>query len=535
MTATAGPTATVFNQQLAPHEARGRIPPSLKKIVIVGGGTAGWMTAMILAPLIARGVQVQLVESPAVGIIGVGEGSTPWLRGFFDSLGIEESEWMPACNATYKCGITFDGWSTRPGFESYFHPFASMLDNLTLTQFVHNCQARVNGEDVEAHPNRFFIASHLARRRLAPKPARNFPFDIWYGYHFDAVLVGEFLHRKAAERGVQYRACHLTGARLDERGDIAAVTTAEGEEIGGDFFIDCTGFAGMLIQKALGTPFVSYADNLFNDAAVAMPTPMGDSIPCETVSKAMKHGWAWEIPLTNRYGNGYVYSSAFCSADEAERELRGMLGLLDSDVPARHLKMRIGRVTKHWSRNCAAVGLSQGFIEPLEATALLFIQRTAQGLLESIESGDLSEKAQERFNAKVNEHFEGTRDYIVTHYKTNSRTDTEYWRANNANPNISEALKELYATWMSGRSIAPDVGRQRLGKGYPIFSWYCILAGMGIFPAREGLRPANGHGYDVAEIDNLLERSSLNFPEQKDVLQKIPSRPREKSLQIYFW
>jgi hypothetical protein len=535
MTATAGPTATVFNQQLGRHEARGRVPASLKKIVIVGGGTAGWMTAMILAPLVARGVRVQLVESPAVGIIGVGEGSTPWLRGFFDSLGIEESEWMPACNATYKCGITFEGWSTRPGFASYFHPFASMLDNLTLTQFVHNCQARVNGEDVEAHPDRFFIASHLAKKRLAPKPARSFPFDVWYGYHFDAVLVGEFLHRKAVERGVQYRACHLTGAKLNERGDIATVTTGEGEEIAGDFFIDCTGFAGMLIQRALGTAFVSYADNLFNDAAVAMPTPMGDSIPCQTISRAMKHGWAWEIPLTNRFGNGYVYSSASCSADEAERELREMLGLLDSEVQARHLKMRIGRVTRHWNRNCVAVGLSQGFIEPLEATALLFIQRTAQGVLEAIEAGDLSEKAQDKFNAKVNEHFEGTRDYIVTHYKTNSRTDTEYWRANNANPNISEALKELYAMWMSGRSIAPDVGRQRLGKGYPIFSWYCILAGMGIFPAQDKLRPANGRGYDVAEIDNLLERSTMNFPAQKDVLERIPAKPREKSLQIYFW
>jgi len=267
-----------------------------------------------------------------------------------------------------------------------------------------------------------------------------------------------------------------------------------------------------------------------------MPTPIGDSIPCQTISKAMKHGWAWEIPLTNRFGNGYVYSSAFCSADEAERELREMLGTLDSDVPARHLKMKIGRVTRHWNRNCLAVGLSQGFIEPLEATALLFIQRTVQAFLECVEAGDLSERVQEKFNAKVNEHFEGTRDYIVTHYKTNSRTDTEYWRANNANPNISEALKELYAIWMSGKSIAPDVGRQRIGKGYPIFSWYCILAGMGIFPPQDRLRPSNGTAhYDVEEIGNMLDRSALNFPEQKDILKRIPAKPREKSLQIYFW
>src|SRR6185436_614646 len=166
----------------------------------------------------------------------------------------------------------------------------------------------------------------------------------------------------------------------------------------------------------------------------------------------------------------------------------------------------------------------------------LFIQRTAQGLLECIEAGDLSEAAQERFNAKVNEHFEGTRDYIVTHYKTNSRTDTEYWRANNANPHISDGLKELYAIWMAGKSIAADVGRQRIGKGYPIFSWYCILAGMGIFPPPGALRRPNGSAhYDVEEIQNMLERSAENFPRQSDVLARIPAKPREKSLQIYFW
>src|SRR5258707_11188336 len=171
-------TATVYNR--TPEESMRRqsrqsaLPPTLRRILIVGGGTAGWMTALILArSLIEQGVEITVVESPAVGIIGVGEGSTPWLRGFFDSLGIEESEWMPECHATYKCGITFDGWSTKPGFGRYFHPFASMLDNLTMTQFVHNVDARINGADVHAHPYRFFIASRLARGRLAPKAAEH--------------------------------------------------------------------------------------------------------------------------------------------------------------------------------------------------------------------------------------------------------------------------------------------------------------------------------------------------------------------------
>jgi len=535
-------TATLYNNTAADAarepKRRSALPPAVRRIVVVGGGSAGWMTALILArSLIEQGVEITVVESPAVGIIGVGEGSTPWLRGFFDSLGIEESEWMPECHATYKCGITFAGWSTKPGFERYFHPFASMLDNLTMTQFVHNVDARINGTEVYAHPDRFFIASRLAAKHLAPKPAEHFPFDIWHGYHFDSVLLGQYLHKKALQRGVRYLTAHVTHANLDEHGAIASLGAREGPAIAGDLFVDCTGFAGLLITQALKTPFVSFAENLFNDAAIAMPTPIGDTVPSETVSTAMKHGWAWKIPLTQRFGNGYVYSTQFCTPDEAEAELREHLGLLDSDTPARHLKMRIGRVTKHWNKNCLAVGLSQGFIEPLEATALLFIQQTAAVFVEFLEQGDLSEAAHDRFNARVNEHFEGTRDYIVTHYKTNSRTDTDYWRANAANLRLSEPLKQLLSLWMSGKGIAPPVRQQALGKGYPVFSWYSIMAGMGIFPDAATLHaPAAAEStYRLTAIDNLLDRSELNYRDHREVLRNIPPRRTTDSLQIYFW
>jgi tryptophan 6-halogenase len=537
---TAVPTATLFNQSYRPptgsHPGRG--PAAVQRIVIVGGGSAGWMTALVLArAFIERGVEITVLESPQVPIIGVGEGSTPWLRGFFDSLGIEESEWMPACHATYKCGITFSGWSTKPGFGSYFHPFASMLDNLTMSQFVHNVEARVNGASLYAHPDRFFIAARLAARRLAPKPRESFPFDIWHGYHFDATLLGRFLHKKALERGVRYKSCHVTHATLRADGAIASVATLEGEAISADLFVDCTGFAGLLIDKALRTPFVSFDSNLFNDAAVALPSPIDGPIPSETVSTALKHGWAWKIPLTSRYGNGYVYSTQFCSADAAETELRQHLGLLDVDVPARHLKMKIGRVTQHWNRNCLAIGLSGGFIEPLEATALLFIQQTAASFVEFLERGDLGEAAHEQFNRQVNEHFEGTRDYIVTHYKTNSRQDTEYWRANAANRNLSDDLKRLYSSWMTGKSIAAGVAQQVIGKGYPVFSWYSIMAGMGIFPDESDLRaptPLEAR-YSMAEIDNLLDRSAVNYPDHRDALAHIAPRRTDDSLQIYLW
>jgi hypothetical protein len=192
-------------------------------------------------------------------------------------------------------------------------------------------------------------------------------------------------------------------------------------------------------------------------------------------------------------------------------------------------------VTRHWNRNCLAVGLSQGFIEPLEATALLFIQRTVTQFIEALRGGDLGEAAQARFNQRTNEQFEGTRDYIVTHFKTNSRSDTEYWRACAANGHLSDSLKRLYSLWLSGEGIAREVGQQAIGKGYPVFSWYCLMAGMGCFPPQ--LRPptaAEAH-YDLAEIDVFLRRSALNFRPHREVLQQIPPRAPERSLQLYFW
>lgn len=390
---------------------------------------------------------------------------------------------------------------------------------------------------MHAHPDRFFIATRLARACKAPKPQRSFPFDVWYGYHFDSALFGAFLQRKALERGVRHLPRHMNAVTLSERGDIASLQLEGGERLAADFFVDCSGFAALLIGKALHTPFVSYAENLFNDAAIALPTPLHGPIMSQTVSTALRHGWAWKIPLTRRHGNGYVYSTAFCSPDEAENELRAHLGLLDADTPARHLGMRVGRISRHWNRNCVAIGLAQGFIEPLEATALLFVQRTATLLVAALEKGDLGDTVRATFNATVNAQFEGTRDYIVTHYKSNTRTDTDYWRANAANTHLSEPLTRLLKTWLSSRSIIPGLKNHRFGQGYPIMSWYCLLAGMGLFPEPRELRPPTPAEaqHSLAAIDNLLDRSAQNYPDHRTLLQAIPLKPKEDSLQLYLW
>ena len=512
--------------------------PPVRRILVVGGGTAGWMSALILArTLIPKGVDITLLESPTVATIGVGEGSTPLLRGFFDMLGIEEAEWMPACHATYKCGISFEGWSTRPGFEHYFHPFPSMVDIMTMTQFVHNVEARVRGANLYAHPDRFFLAARLVAERRAPKSRETFPFDVLHAYHFDATLLGQFLHKKALERGIRYKSCHVTHATVGTDGSIASVHTREGETITADLYVDCTGFSALLLEKALGVPFVSYADNLFNDAAVAIPSPIGASIPSQTVSTALKHGWVWKIPLTSRFGNGYVFSTQFCTPDAAETELRQHLGLLDSEVQARHLKMRVGRVARPWHANCLAVGLAQGFVEPLEATSLMVVQYMAQTFAELLEGGTLTEEVRERFNARVNRNFEGIRDYICAHYKTNSRTDTEYWRANAANRDLSDNLKTILSRWVTGKSIVSGLRAQQFGQGYPVMSWFAILAGMGLFPQPQALRPPSAQEarYELSEVDALLQRCAGNYLDHRAALARIPPARTPLTLQLYFW
>src|SRR5690606_854173 len=370
-----------------------------KHIVIVGGGTAGWMAANLMAARWAQEpIKITLLESPQIGIIGVGEGSTPQLKGFMDSLGFAESEWMPACNATYKAGISFRNWSTVPGFTEYFHPFPAQPDDYTAPAFFYNSFVRRKGVDVEGHPDHFFLATWLAKHQLAPIAAESFPFEINYGYHFDSGLLGQYLGKKASARGVRHLQGTVRQVVQNAQGEIDSLLLESGDTLQGDFYVDCTGFSGLLIQQALNVPFVSFGKNLFNDSAVVMPTPSKDTIESQTISTALKYGWAWAIPLTSRIGNGYVYSSAFCSADQAETELRHHLGMLDSDQPARHLRMNVGRVAQHWHKHCLAVGLSQGFIEPLEATALHLVQETIQGFIESLEKGNYTDNFREEFN-----------------------------------------------------------------------------------------------------------------------------------------
>ncbi len=493
------------------------------RIVVLGGGTAGWMAANLIAHRWRdRNVSVTVVESPDIGIIGVGEGSTPQLKAMFDTLGITEREWMPACHATYKTGISFHGWSTRAGFERYFHPFQTEIDGHTAPKYYFQTRARRTGRDVWAHPDRFFLTARLARERLGPIAPANFPFDIGYGYHFDATLVGVFLRDHAVGKlGVTHLPRTVCEVVLDKAGNVSALMTDTDERIGGDFFIDASGFRATIIQQALGEPFLPFASNLFNDSAIAMPTPNDPGpLPCDTQATALQAGWVWKIPLTNRTGNGYVYSSSFKSADDAETELRTHLGMLDSDVPARHLKMNVGQVRRSWVKNCLAVGLAQGFIEPLEATALHIVQATVEGFIEAFAAGNFTNRDAERFNTEIAARYEGIRDYIVAHYRMNQRTDTDYWRANAANQNLSDSLKGVMTCWFQGGDLCAEIAAQDIGRYYPSLSWHCLLGGYGTYPDDAKLKPPESDLAlaDMAKVDAFIAGCARNFPAHGAVL-----------------
>ena len=492
-------------------------PP--RRVVILGGGTAGWMAAnLLIHQWGGQGTIVELIESPAIGIIGVGEGSTPQLKAFFDRIGVSEAEWMPRCNATYKAGIEFVGWSDKPGYERYFHPFPTELDQRFEPAFFHATRMRRTGRDVPAHPDAFYLATRVAREGRAPVAPPNFPFDFRYGYHFDAHLVGATLRDIAVGRGAVHVQATIAEVTRAANGDIAELVAQDGRRFTADLFIDASGFRATLIEGALGEPHRSFADVLFNDRAVVTPTAVpAEGARAQTTATAATAGWIWHIPLTGRVGNGYVHSSRYIDPDSAAAELRAHLGLAP-DTEVRHLTMRCGRIERSWVGNCLAIGLAQGFLEPLEATALHIVLTTLDQFVEAWEQDD-----RDRFNADIGARYDGIRDYLVGHYRLAGRRDTPYWRDSTSNDRLSDSLKRVITAWFTCEDIAQEVAQQGIDGYYPAMSWHAMLAGYGNFPASAKMRPPapDEPRPDMAAVDRFVGGCAMNFPSHAAALASL--------------
>lgn len=513
----------------------------VNSVVIVGGGTAGWMTATYLRATFGERLPITLVESAGVPTIGVGEATFSTVRHFFDYLGLTENEWMPACNGAYKLAIRFENWHGNG--EHFYHPFERLrvADGFTLAdwwlklkedgrRFDETCYILPALCDAKRSPKRlegelFEKSLHDGgdRQRRTTMSQQNTQFP--YAYHFDAARLAEFLAGFGTERGVKRVLDDVVEVNQDERGWISGIVTREHGEITGDLFIDCTGFRGLLINKTLGEQFQSFQDVLPNDRAVALRVPVDieqDGMAPYTTATARNCGWIWTIPLFGRIGTGYVYSSQFCSPEEAEAELREFVGPRAKDAEANHIRMRIGRNRRSWVNNCVAIGLSSGFVEPLESTGIFFIQHGIEQLVKHFPDAAWNPELARGYNESVARCLEGVREFLVLHYKSATRTDTPYWKAAQTRE-MPAGMEERLRLWES--RLPSDSSVYPYYHGFEPYSYNVMRIGLGRPPATS--HPALELLDDTAarrqfeEIRRQAEQLVKELPSQYEYLAQL--------------
>ena len=399
------------------------------RVVIVGGGTSGWMAAAALAKLLPRRCTVHLVESEAIGIVGVGEATLPHIRAFNERLGIREADFMAWTRATFKLGIEFRDWG-RIG-DSYIHPFGTFGRGQSEVDF-HHYWARLMQAGVAVPPiEQFSMACTMAREGRFALPTtdpRQITTTFGYAYQFDAVLFAPYLRALAEGMGaVRSEGIVVDVERDGEGGDLTAIRLADGRRIEGDLFVDCSGFRSLLLGGAMGEPFQDWSRWLPADRAVAMPCRTETALTPYTSAIAMPAGWRWRIPLQHRTGNGYVYASGFTS-DDAARD--ALVAAVEGEPIAdpRLLRFTAGRRERSWVGNCVAIGLASGFLEPLESTSIYLVQQAITALIELFPQGRVRGVDRDEFNRVIDLEYERIRDFLILHYHATERDDSEFWR-----------------------------------------------------------------------------------------------------------
>ena len=510
----------------------------IKNVLIVGGGTAGWLTAAFLAKSLGAKrnteVRITLVESREIGIIGVGEGTFPSIRGTLSAIGIPEATFLRECSATFKQGVRFDHWTRppgAPGHDHYFHPFSQPSQ-------------RPGGPELlpywllgAAGPNAAFAEAATLQKRVAdaahaPKRLSDGDYlgPLNYAYHFDAARFAALLSSHAQQNlGVGHIVATVERVELDaDSGAIAAVHTRESGALMADLYIDCTGFRAALIGEALGSPVRLLDDSLFVDRALALqvPYPSADTpIPSYTIATAHEAGWTWDIGLQQRRGIGYVYSSRHTDDAAAEDVLRRYIGPAAEGLgQPRALKLKVGYRDVQWVKNCVAIGLSAGFLEPLESSGIGLIEAAAYLVSYLFPAdGDMAPTAR-LFNTQMRQRFENVTDFIKLHYCLSQRSDSAFWRDNCAAASIPERLQDKLARWRCRPPHRLDFITDL--EMYPPSSWQYVLYGMEFATDLGGSRAAYPRGAEAqqefATIKEMGERALKDLPTHRAlVAQKV--------------
>lgn len=512
---------------------------TVRRVLVVGGGSAGWLTACVLAAELGgpEGVEVTLVESPEVASIGVGEGTWPSMRDTLRRIGVGEADFIRECDAAFKQGSKFVGWADGDLHKHYYHPFvlpqgypdgnlaAAWAARADSTRFADMVCMQPALCEAGRGPKQFATPEYAAVAN--------------YAYHLDATQLGLMLRRHGVEQlGVQHVADHVTRVLPAEDGSLRAVETREHGLLAADLFIDCSGLRSLLLGQHYGVPLVDCTDILFNDRALALQVAYPDDrspVACQTVSTAQPHGWIWDIGLPTRRGLGHVYSSVDSSDDEAAQRLIDYArrsGAAERSLQAepRMIRLQPGYRRESWVHNCVAVGLSAGFVEPLEASSLVLVELAAATLAEQFptQREDMPLLAR-RFNAAFRYRWQRVIDFLKLHYALSRRDDSDYWRRHRDSASHTDSLRELMPLWRRQAPSRYDL--PQAAEIFPSASYQYVLYGMGVRPEPRGLRRADDPAAAesaFAEVAVMRRRMLDGLPSHRDLLDHIALRGMPK-------
>ncbi len=519
-----------------------RTKQSINNIVIVGGGSAGWLLAGLIASEHIGGdhknVSVTLIESPDVKTVGVGEGTWPTMRSTLQKIGISETDFLLQCSASFKQGTKFVGWSNADEAHYYYHPFSvpAGYADINLVPFWQRHRNEVS------FANAVSVQGYVCDNNLAPKQRETpeYAYVINYGYHLDAGKFAQLLQKHCTTRlGVRHIVDHVTQVNGDPDGDIRSVSTTGNGDIEGDLFVDCTGFAALLLGEHYQIPYVDKRHILFNDSALAVQISYAnedDPIASQTISTAQSAGWIWDIGLTSRRGVGYTYSSEHSTDEEADDTLRRYIGAtskvdVDSLKP-RKIVFQPGHRKKFWHRNCVAVGMAAGFLEPLEASALVLVELAGKMISEDLPANrDVMDIVAKRYNETFLYRWDRIIDFLKLHYVLSQRSDSSFWMDNRKPETIPDSLKQCLSLWRFKSPWHNDFPQR--DEVFSSASYQYVLYGMGFetqprISAREAERAGRARELFI-ENSKTADNYVRNLPGNRELLnaimqQELPGR-----------